>query len=276
MSDRGLFVFPTHDEEWKHNSEKLIEINQEHPVAKINAISKGPHSKTRENEKAGGLLNSVLLCWKAKVMITVNLCVEFGLFNGAIGIVEDILYFNERKPPELPDVVMVEVPNYTGPPFSNTNPKIIPIFPVERKVDCYCHSCKRKQIPLRLGWATTIHKCQGMTIGDGEVNRYIVINPGTKAFESRNPGALFVALSRAKSTGGNNSDPDFAWHPSFLVNEDRICHKVKTPKTDARQIEIDRIQKIAECTFNMFRNLRNDPHLKSFKAHYLTDNAEMY
>lgn len=54
-----------------------------------------------------------------------------------------------------------------------------------------------------------------MTIGDGEVNRYIVINPGTRAFESRNPRALFVTLSRAKSIGKNNNDPDFAWHPSF-------------------------------------------------------------
>lgn len=88
-------------------------------------------------------------------MLTINLCVPFGLFNVAIGIVEDILYFNGRKPPT----------------------------------------------------------CQGMTIGDGEVERYIVINPGTRAFESRNPGALFVAISRAKYTGKDNTDPDFAWHP---------------------------------------------------------------
>jgi hypothetical protein len=55
-----------------------------------------------------------------------------------------------------------------------------------------------------------------MTIGEGEPNRYIVINPGTQSFESRNPGALFVALSRAKCSGNNTNDPDFAWHPSIL------------------------------------------------------------
>jgi hypothetical protein len=65
-----------------------------------------------------------------------------------------------------------------------------------------------------------------MTIGEGEPNRYIVIHPGTRHFESRNPKALFVALSRAKRTGMNNGDPDFARHPSVLVNEDRLCHQV--------------------------------------------------
>lgn len=74
-----------------------------------------------------------------------------------------------------------------------------------------------------------------MTIGEGEVNRYIIINPGTRAFESRNPGALFVALSKAKSTGRDNSYPDFAWHPYILINEDRVCHKVNTPTTVARE-----------------------------------------
>ena len=98
------------------------------------------------------------------------------------------------------------------------------MIPVERRLDCNCHGCSRKTVPLRLGWATTIHRCQCMTIGEGEPNRYIVINPGTQSFESRNPGALFVALSRAKCSGNDTNDPDFAWHPSILVNEDRICH----------------------------------------------------
>ena len=121
-------------------------------------------------------------------MISVNLCVKFGLFNGAVGTVEDILHLNCRNPPALPDVVMVEVPNYSGPPFITEKPKVIPIFLVERKIECRCNFCKR------------IHRCQGMTIGEGEVNRYMVIHPRTKAFESRNPGALFVPVSRAKST----------------------------------------------------------------------------
>lgn len=100
-----------------------------------------------------------------------------------------------------------------------------------------------------------------MTIGEGEVNRYIIINPGTRAFESRNPGALFVAVSRAKSTGRDNSDLDFACHPSILINEDRVCHKVSTPTTLAREQEIRRIENISKQTTKAYENLNDDPVL---------------
>jgi hypothetical protein len=91
-----------------------------------------------------------------------------------------------------------------------------------------------------------------MTIGDGESSRYIVINPGRRKFESLNPGALFVALSRAKTAGGHETTPDFAWHPSILVNTDRLCHNVDTPTTRARQAEILRIKTLSNETFRKF------------------------
>lgn len=90
----------------------------------------------------------------------------------------DIIYPEGRKPKDSsPDIVMVVLDKYTGPPFMDTVPTLVPIVPVE-KIDCYCRGCKRKRIPLRLGWGTTIHRCQGMTIGEGETNRYIIIDPG--------------------------------------------------------------------------------------------------
>lgn len=191
-------------------------------------------------------------------MLTVNLCVPFGLFNGAIGHVVDILYYNGKETSDTqPDVVTVEFPGYTGPPFIPENPKLVPLTPKDMVIDCSCHHCRRKQIPLRLGWASTIHKCQGLTVGVGETNRYIVIHPGTTAFESRNPGALFVALSRAKSAGSSNRDPDFAWHESVIINEDRLCHVVNTPTTRARIKEIDRIKSSNEKTRKQFSALLN-------------------
>ncbi len=88
---------------------------------------------------------------------------------------------------------MVEFPNYSGPPFIFENPKLRTNSPVERRIDCDCHyCCKRKQIPPRLGWATTIHRCQGITVEKSEVNMYIVISPVTRKFESINPGALWL------------------------------------------------------------------------------------
>jgi hypothetical protein len=34
MSEKGLFVFPTHQQVWDHNKIKLLEVNQSYPIAK--------------------------------------------------------------------------------------------------------------------------------------------------------------------------------------------------------------------------------------------------
>lgn len=96
-----------------------------------------------------------------------------------------------------------------------------------------------------------------MTVVKGESNRYIVIHPGIKAFEARNPGALFVALSRARSAGGNGEDPDFAWNPHVLVNEDTLCQVVNTANMARRSSEIDRIRRISDKTESAFSHLNN-------------------
>lgn len=79
-----------------------------------------------------------------------------------------------------------------------------------------------------------------------------------------NPGALFVALSRAKTAGGHETTPDFAWHPSILVNTDRLCHNVDTPTTRARQAEILRIKTLSNETFRKFEKNSEDCCIKRF------------
>jgi hypothetical protein len=65
-----------------------------------------------------------------------------------LGTIIDLINKNEnRHKNSLPDVVMVQFDNYSGPPFIEENPKIVPVVPVERKIDCNCCGCRRKQIP---------------------------------------------------------------------------------------------------------------------------------
>jgi hypothetical protein len=56
--------------------------------------------------------------------------------------------------------------------------------------------------------------------------------------------------------------PDFAWHPSSLVNTERLCHNVDT--TRARQAEILRIKTLSNETFRKFEKISEDCCIKSF------------
>jgi hypothetical protein len=87
-----------------------------------------------------------------------------------------------------------------------------------------------------------------MTIGPNHLNRYIVISPGGTAFEARNPGVLYVSLSRAKSAGSADCPPDFAFNKNMLLNEDRVCFKPNTPLTTARAREVKRIARLSRET----------------------------
>ena len=82
-------------------------------------------------------------------MLTGNINVEHGLFNGSIGVVRGILYFNGRKSGDsLPDVVMVEFDKYTGPPFVPYNRKLVPIVPVERRIPASAIIVKESSYPF--------------------------------------------------------------------------------------------------------------------------------
>lgn len=68
--------------------------------------------------------------------------------------------------------------------------KEIPII-TQKKIATY------KQIPLRLAYATTVHKSQGETIDEG-VN--VILNSNNGRNEFFNPGQLYTALSRVRNS----------------------------------------------------------------------------
>ena len=76
---------------------------------------------------------------------------------------------------------------------------------------CRKGCCTVTWCPLEVSWATTIHKFQGFEAGfdDSDMFRHLIVDPGDLKWEQTCPGALYVALSRAKTMGTYSTDTSF-------------------------------------------------------------------
>ena len=76
---------------------------------------------------------------------------------------------------------------------------------------CRKGCCTVTWCPLEISWATTIHKFQGFEAGFdiNDVFRHLIVDPGDLNWEQICPGALYVALSRAKTMGTFRDDTSF-------------------------------------------------------------------
>ena len=74
----------------------------------------------------------LLISRRSRVMLTSNLWIEAGLVNGDLGYVEEIVYKPSSAPPQLPLYVMVKFDAYSGFPFNNEHPKVVPVSAIQR------------------------------------------------------------------------------------------------------------------------------------------------
>ena len=183
--DEALRLFPTTSAISEYNVTKLHSNDQ--PVAVIKAVHSGAGAIKASADDAGGLEPVVCLAHGARVMLTTNLWVQVGLVNGAMGTVVAICYDDAgESPPRLPVAVTVRFDSFSGPTLSDGS---VPITPLRRTWLSTDKTCSRLQLPLKLAWAVTIHKCQGMTLNKA------VVDLGKKEFSA---GLTFVACSRVR------------------------------------------------------------------------------
>lgn len=91
--------------------DKLRSINR--PIAVMKAIQAGSRAAKTSSEDTGGL-DPIYTYLTAHVTSVVNLWIEAGFVNGAMGTVISICYQTGGLP-NLPLAVMVQFDNYTGP-----------------------------------------------------------------------------------------------------------------------------------------------------------------
>ena len=110
----------------------------------------------------------------ARVMLTSNLWVDAGLVNMAMGTVQ-IIYYQSGGRPDLPTIVMVRFDSYYGHTMHDGS---VPIVPIRHSWMSGGATCSRLQLPLKLAWAVTIHKSQGLTLHKAVVD--VIANQGNQ------------------------------------------------------------------------------------------------
>jgi hypothetical protein len=169
----------------------------------------------------------------ARIVLTVNMKVEFGLVNGATGTIFEILlppsvspYRNRAapncvflaRPPIVlfkPDVCHPALANFKFSGLDSFPPGLVPLFPKLRTFTFKCFtdgghletkSIQRYQLDLDLAYALTDYKCQGKTYTNAIID--LRAPPGKQT----DPNSPYVLLSRLKSIEGllilRSFDPD--------------------------------------------------------------------
>ncbi|XP_074656877.1 uncharacterized protein LOC141910064 [Tubulanus polymorphus] len=145
------------------------------------------------SNKSLSLAKSLLLAYNARVMLTKNINVSDGLVNGVLGTVSHISFDDDM---ECTTIYVIFDDKKIGKELRNTSnvsnvpENSTPIVRVEESA--MKNKGVRRQFPLKLAWACTVHKVQGVTAQNAVVSLKKIFSPGQAD----------VALSRVTSIEG--------------------------------------------------------------------------
>ena len=226
-------LFYTNEEVATFNYDSLLQLKQ--PIAKIEAKHSSSKAAKISPQDLYGLEPTLLISKDALVMLTMNLWPAVGICNGATGTVMDIIYTTPYKPPDLSVAVIVKFDNYIGPSLSEKVPSLVAIAPVTVSTQSGNSIHERQQLPLKLAWALTIHKSQGLTLP----KTWVDIGKSEQTL-----GITYVGLSRVKQLSSLIVEP---------MSFDRLTSIKKLNALKYRQQEEERLNQLFEITKKLFK-----------------------
>ena len=172
----------------KRLDRKTIEINALDEIdCKIKSISKNAEEAVKQLDRldearhTGGLEKVLVLAIGARVMLHKNLDVTNKLVNGSMGTLVGVVYDKY----EVIRLLKVKFDNHDN---------VINVERDLRKIQIYSNAfLYRKQFPLTIAYAMTIHKSQGLSL------KCVLADLGKSVFS---PGMSYVCLSRVTSLDG--------------------------------------------------------------------------
>ncbi len=157
LDENATWIMPTNEQVLEKNFSKMQQlVTKENPICNILAKTLQTDTNTiggtRKNhflpEDRQQMSTHCSLCRNSKNALDRNLFAEHGLYNGA-----PVTPIEPRfKPGENPNTghvplyILSYCPTYTGPPWSQENPKWVPI-PMVQKL-CRYRCCQIRQAPL--------------------------------------------------------------------------------------------------------------------------------
>lgn len=130
IENKSIFLFYRNNKRIVKNLEMLMKrSSKENPVAICKTESKGLHNgkAIKSHFPKSELPSSSLLSIGCKVAIeNRNFCPTWGLHNGAVGTVDEIVFEKGKSPNngDLPSYVVVDFPHYIGPTWDSLNPTV--------------------------------------------------------------------------------------------------------------------------------------------------------
>ncbi|XP_053360312.1 ATP-dependent DNA helicase PIF1-like [Clarias gariepinus] len=195
----ALHVFATNKEVHKHNLETVQALHTDIITVDAEDYRKDPKIGLTKKlhkpviGKREDLLDTIQLAVGVRVMVTRNLDVEDGIVNGSFGKVATIVTTTKDGIATVQRLgLQLDNPNAGQKHRKKGQGEDDVLVYIERSEENLRKGVVRRQFPIKLAYACTAHKVQGMTMQSAVVSL-------KKIFE---PGMAYVALSRTTSLSG--------------------------------------------------------------------------